>query len=165
MLWAPEKLTPVPPNCSKMNLDLDAIFSTSFIKGAQCAEFDTMTGVDGLIFPAGFHIVFPEGGKAYVSNPTGAEWLDAGFSVDLAADELHHFTFQTEFGWAAKTLTWLGIVIDGKPYKVQNAVVAANQWPGWEGATGFKFQGQIDNTPEAPLVSPIWDNINYTFMP
>jgi hypothetical protein len=161
MLWAPENLLPIPPAYSKLNIDLDVTISTSMMK-AQCLEIDWMTAVNGLVFPAGFHIVIAEGGLAQVCDPTGAKWLDAGFSVELIPDVVQHFTLQTAVNWKDEALTWLGVVIAGKPYKVQapNNVVAANLWPSWKGANGAKPQFQLDNTPNAPLISPIIDNVN-----
>ena len=162
MLWSPKSLLPVPPDYTRLNLDLDTLLGSSLINQGNCLEIDTMTVVDGLTYPAGFHIILAQGGKAQICDPTGAKWLDAGFSIALTPDVLHHFTFQYRYDFARKTLTWLGIVVDGKTNTVQNAVVDADNWK-W--GDGYKPQLQIDNVPAAPLISGVFDNFNYTWMP
>ena len=162
MLWAPESLLEIPPTYSKCNLDCDVTLSTSMMK-CQCLEIDVMHAVNGLVFPFGFHLELQNGGNAQVCDPTGAKWLDAGFSVELVPNLVQHFTLQMGLDFAGKTLTWLGIVIAGKPFRVQNPDVAAAVWPSWGKANGMKPQFQLDNPPAAPLISPVIDNCNLWF--
>jgi hypothetical protein len=160
MLWAPAHLLPIPAEISVVHLDLDFTPSASYIKGGNCAEIDTMFTHLGMTFPGGLHFLLAQGGKAQVCDPTGAKWLDAGFAVEFAPDTTHHITIQHKLDWNANTLTWLGVIVDGKTYSVEaaNATVKSDNW-GW--SDGFKPQIQMDNLPQAPMIAAVWDNLNY----
>jgi hypothetical protein len=166
MLWAQNNLMPIPPNCNHLNFDVDVTASEAYLKGGNCLEIDTMVAYKKRVFPAGMHIVLAEGGKVQVCNSTGFKWLDAGFSLVLTPDAVHHFTFSTEYNWAENTMTWLGITVDGATYKIAeaNAVVVSGTTWGWD-SDGFKQQIQMDNLPSAPLITLEVDNCNNTWMP
>lgn len=163
MLWSPSQL-PVPSGYTQLHLDVDVILSAALLAGAQCLEMDTVVTVDGVNYLHGFHLLLRENGLAQVSNSEGNQWLDAEFSVELTPDVVHHFTFEYKYDFAAQTATWVGISVDGKPYPVPasvNTVKGVNlKW-----SNGYKVQLQLDNPPAAPLISAVFDNVNYTWMP